>query len=151
MKTCRIVLLAALAVLLGTSRAAGQQPPGSPQIIKPGALAYAGPPQIPALGAAWAIGSERGPGLYALRVKLKSGGVIPPHTHPDARITTVLSGSLLIGFGDTVDEKHAAIAEAGDSYLVPAGAAHFIVARGGDVEYQETGNGGTATEMLKGR
>jgi quercetin dioxygenase-like cupin family protein len=149
MNTYRISLLAFLACWLGAAGASAQQPPGSPQIIKPDALTYAGPPQIPALGAAWAIGSEKGPGLYALRVKLRSGGIIPPHTHPDARITTVLAGSLLIGFADTVDEKRAVVATAGDSYLVPAGTPHFIVARGADVEYQEMGSGGTGTEMLK--
>lgn len=149
MKTYRVFLFAVLGCCLGAVCASAQQPPGSPQVVKPEALAYAGPPQIPALGAAWAIGSEKGPGLYALRVKLKSGGIIPPHTHPDARITTVLSGSLLIGFSDTIDEKRAVIAVAGDSYLVPAGTPHFIAARGGAVEYQEMGSGGTSTEMLK--
>lgn len=121
----------------------------SPRIVHPQELQFFGPPQVPALSAAWAVGSEKGSGLYALRVRLSSKGVLPVHTHPDDRLTTVLSGKLGIGFGAAVDRSRMSIASAGDSYLVPAGTPHFLVALDGDVEYQEVGMGPTGTEMRK--
>jgi quercetin dioxygenase-like cupin family protein len=120
----------------------------APIVVKPSDLTFAGPPSVPGLTAAWAIGSEKGQGLYLLRVKLKGGGKIPPHTHPDARVTTVLAGSLAVGFGDSVSERALVTVRAGESYLVPAGQPHFIVAQGGDAEYQEVGSGPTLTEII---
>ena len=149
-KSAAILLSVALAVTLGSLPSAEAEEKGSsPNVVKQESLTFSGPPALPGLSAAWAIGSESGSGLYALRVKLKAGGKLPPHTHPDARLTTVLSGTLSIGFGESFDESTLVTAHAGDSYLVPAGQPHFIVARDGDVEYQEVGSGKTGTEMVK--
>jgi len=46
-------------------------------------LRWFGPPHYLDLQAAWVLGDERTAGPYLLRVRLASGGRIPPHTHPD--------------------------------------------------------------------
>jgi len=126
---------------------AGAQPP-APQPVLPEALAWFGPPGNPALRGAWVIGAENAPGLYVLRVRLAKGGKIAPHTHPDDRHTTVLSGTLFLGFGPTVDEAAMVAVPAGGVYLAPAGMVHYVWAKDRDVVFQESGAGPTATVPL---
>ncbi len=141
----RVLATIALATALAASAVA--QPP-APQPVLPEAQAWSGPPAIPALQAAWMIGAEDRPGPYVLRVRLAAGGLIPPHTHPDERHVTVLSGTIHVGFGDTVDEGRLVAVPAGAIYVAPAGVAHYVWAREGAAEYQETGVGPTATTLL---
>lgn len=125
----------------------------TPAAIVSDALDWISPAPIAGLKFTWIDGNETEPGLYVLRVKLESGAKIPPHSHPDQRLSTVLSGTLYVGFGEAfdefADEKKLLAIEAGDAYLVPAQTAHFIWAKHGDVEYQETGIGPTATQIIK--
>lgn len=120
-----------------------------PTPILPDRLHWAGPPQLPALQAAWVLGSEQKPGPYILRVRLAANGLIPAHTHPDERHTTVLSGTIYVGFGEAFDASKVVAVPAGAVYVAPANVPHYIWARDGDAEYQESGGGQTATVMLK--
>lgn len=113
--------------------------------ILPEQLVWFGPPNNAALQGAWVIGNEKETGPYLLRVKLAKGGRILPHTHPDTRNTTVLTGTLFVGFGELFDESTLVAIPAGAVYVGPAGVAHYLVARDGDVVYQEGGFGPTAT------
>lgn len=117
--------------------------------ILPEHLNWQGPPQIPALKAAWVLGAEQKPGPYILRVRLAAKGLIPPHAHPDERNTTVLHGTIYVGFGDTFDAGKVIAVPAGAVYVAPANVPHSIWARDGDAEYQEAGVGVTATVMVK--
>jgi quercetin dioxygenase-like cupin family protein len=95
------------------------------------------------------VGSEKASGHYLMRVRLESGARIPPHTHPDHRVATVLAGTAYVGFGAVFDEKVLVTIPAGGVYEVPAGVPHFAWAKEGDVEYQESGVGPTGTEITK--
>jgi quercetin dioxygenase-like cupin family protein len=119
--------------------------PPAPTPLLPERLTWVSPPTLPALRSAWLVGSESQTELYLLRVKLAAGGRIPPHTHPDDRLTTVLSGALWVGFGATFAESRAVAIPPGAAYVAPAGMAHFVWAKEGDVEYQEMGKGPTGT------
>ena len=119
-----------------------------PTPILPDRLHWAGPPQIPALKAAWVLGSEQKPGPYILRVRLAANGLIPAHIHPDERHTTVLSGTIYVGFGETFDVDKLVAVPTGAVYVAPANAPHYIWAKEGNTEYQEAGVGLTATVML---
>ena len=77
----------------------------TPVPIDPASLTWFGPPNYPLLRAVWVLGAETEPGTYVLRVKLGKGGKIPPHSHPDQRYSTVISGTLYVGFGETMDES----------------------------------------------
>lgn len=120
-----------------------------PEPIRPEARPWFSPPQLPGLRAAWLLGSEKEAGPYVLRVQLAPGARIPPHSHPDTRHSTVLRGTLYVGFGDTVDEAHWVAVPAGALYVAPAGVPHWLWAKDGEVEYQEAGSGPTATRPLK--
>lgn len=119
--------------------------PAAPQPILPETLQWAGPPNNPLLKAAWVVGAEGEPGPYALRVKLAAGGRIPPHTHPDTRYSTVLSGTLYVGFGAVADDARVVAVPAGAVYVAPGKVPHYLYAKDGDVIYQEGGVGPTAT------
>lgn len=124
------------------------EPPGpTAQAIIPEQAAWVEPPALPGLQAAWLIGTEAGPGPYALRLRLAQGGRIGVHVHPDDRITTVLSGTLYVGFGTIFDETRVQPIPAGAVYLAPADQPHYVWARDGDVEYQESGFAPTATNF----
>jgi quercetin dioxygenase-like cupin family protein len=86
---------------------------------------------------------------YTYRVRIMAGGMITPHTHPDTRYTTVLSGELYAGLGDTVDETKTIRYPAGSFFVMPAGQVHYSLARNGEVVYQESGQGPTATNFVK--
>ncbi len=77
--------------------ASAEAPVPEPRL--PESFEWFSPPGISGLKAAWVVGAEQESGLYALRVRLVQGTRIAPHTHPDTRYSTVLSGTLYVGFG----------------------------------------------------
>lgn len=117
----------------------------APAPILPESLHWFSPPGNPAVQGAWMLGAEDKPGEYLLRVKLAADARLPPHTHPDARHTTVLSGTLYVGFGAAFEPARVVAVPAGAVYVAPAGVAHYLWAKDGAVEYQESGVGPTAT------
>jgi quercetin dioxygenase-like cupin family protein len=121
----------------------------APTPILPESLKWGGPPQIPELKATWVLGTEAAAGTYVLRVRLEKGGKIPVHTHPDERYSTVLSGTLYVGFGETFEEPSLVAVPTGGVYVAPAGVKHYLYAKDGDVEYQEGGIGPTATVIQR--
>jgi quercetin dioxygenase-like cupin family protein len=120
-----------------------------PVAIKAADLEWLTPLIIPGLVYAWVLGDEKKPGLYMLRATLSDGTIIPPHTHPDKRNNTVLSGTLYVGFGDSFNIDKLVEIKQGEIYTTPAGTPHFLMAKDGDVTYQESGIGPTATTMIK--
>lgn len=120
-----------------------------PSPFLPDAFRWRSPPNNPALQSAWIVGNEQEPGPYLLRVKLAVGGRIAPHTHPDERNSTVLSGTVYVGFGETFDESKLVAVPVGAVYVTPANVPHYLLARDGDVMYQESGIGPTGTLFIK--
>jgi quercetin dioxygenase-like cupin family protein len=98
---------------------------------------------------AWVLGAEQTLGNYILRVKLSSGEIIPPHTHPDERNATVLTGTIYVGFGEKFDESKVVAVPAGAVYIAPANVPHYVWAREGDAIYQEAGMGPTRTLFVE--
>ena len=94
--------------------------------------------------AATVAGAQTMAGLYTIRVHVARGGSIAPHTHPDERILTVVSGEVWYGFGDKVDLANAKLYATGAVFTVPADAPHWAEATTSDVVYQEAGMGPTA-------
>ena len=135
------LLIAPLAVLCCAAAAVGL----APAPILPDAMVWSSPPNNAALHASWVLGAEAQPVPYLLRVRLAAGGRIAAHTHPDVRNSTVLAGTLFIGFGDTFDATRVVAVPVGGVYVAPANVAHYVWARDGDVVYQESGTGPTGT------
>jgi len=121
----------------------------SPKPILPDTLNWFSPPNNSNLSAAWVTGNEKETGTYILRVMLKANGIIPPHSHPDTRYTTVLSGTLYVGFGKTMEDSTMVAIPTGAVYCVPANVFHYLKSKTGNVTYQEIGVGPTSTDFIK--
>lgn len=121
----------------------------APEPILPSALNWASPPSMPGVQGAWVTGADQKPGNYLLRVKLQAGAKIPPHTHPDERSTTVLTGTIYVGFAASFDETKIVAVPTGGVYLAPANVPHYIWAKDGEAMYQEAGTGPTRTSFLE--
>lgn len=121
----------------------------APVVIGPDGARWASPPGLLGVQGAWLVGAQDRPGPYVFRVRLAAGARLPPHTHPDERSTTVMSGTILVGFGEAFDESRMVAVPAGSVYVAPAGIPHFIWARDGAAVYQESGTGPSGTRLLE--
>lgn len=88
-------------------------------------------------------------GPYAFRVRAQAGHRLPPHTHPDERTVTVLSGTYWSGVGETFDESRLRAFPAGSFYVIPAGVPHFSAILSGEVEFQEAGVGPSSHDLVQ--
>lgn len=134
-------------LLLGFALASMAADAPAPKVVLPDRLTFTSPPAIPDLRSAYVLGAESAAGSYAIRVKLKAGGRVPVHTHPDTRYSTVLSGTLYVGFGELADDARMTAVPPGAVYVAPANVPHFLWARDGEVVYQEAGTGPTGTKI----
>ena len=90
-------------------------------------------------------GDPKQAGLYTVMIKLPKNTVIKPHSHPDDRIGTVVSGSFYFAFGDSFDESQLKRLPAGSFYTEPPGANHFAMTKDEDAVVYVTGTGPTGT------
>jgi quercetin dioxygenase-like cupin family protein len=65
-------------------------------------------------------------GTVVLRFKFPPNRQTPPHRHPYAEYTTILSGKIYYGEGETFDASNPEIGKFGTFAVVPAGQAHFV-------------------------
>jgi len=138
-------------LLMGLALASTAAEAPSPKVVLPERLTFTTPPAIPDLRTAYVLGAENEPGTYVIRVRLKAGGRVAVHTHPDTRNSTVLSGTLYVGFGEVADDARVTAVPAGAVYVAPANVPHFLWAKDGEVVYQEAGIGPTGTRMQGAR
>src|SRR5262249_56254200 len=113
--------------------------------VLPDSIRWVSPPNLSGVQAAWVLGAEQKPRPYILRVKLASGARIPPHTHPDERNSTVLTGTIYVGFGETFDEAKVVAIPAGGVYITPVNVPHYVWAKDGDAIYHEAAASPTGT------
>jgi quercetin dioxygenase-like cupin family protein len=138
-----VVVLALLVPVLG-------QAEGLPIVqVRADELAWVQTPT--GIHTATVIGNPGKAGLYVMRGKLPPGFKIPPHTHPDERVVTVLSGTLYLGFGDQFDEASLKALPPGSLWTEPGGRAHFVWAKDGEVIFQVNGMGPTATVPVQAK
>lgn len=95
------------------------------QQVLPGDIKWMPSKIVPNGQVAILIGDPEKPGPLVVRVKLPPGTRVLPHTHPDSRTYTVLSGEWKLGFGDHFDAAALRTFPAGSVYRLPAGVAHF--------------------------
>jgi quercetin dioxygenase-like cupin family protein len=87
------------------------------------------------------VGHPDKPGPYVIRVKLPAGAKIMPHTHPEDRIYTVISGVFYIGLGSVFDERKLVAYPPGSVIVLPGGQPHFHWAKSGEYVTQVTAIG----------
>ena len=69
-------------------------------------------------------------GSYVLRLQFPDGYNFPPHWHPMAENLTVLSGSFMLGIGNTADKSKLVTYSPGAFMSIPPKMAHFGGAKG---------------------
>jgi quercetin dioxygenase-like cupin family protein len=114
--------LIALASLAVADTAGQHQPLAGGSAVKWGPA----PPVLPP-GAKFAVidGDPAAKGNVTVRLKMPAGYKIPPHWHPTDEHVTVLSGTLGIGMGDTLDTEHGQTLKAGGYAVAPANMHHY--------------------------
>jgi quercetin dioxygenase-like cupin family protein len=100
------------------------------------------------IGRALIAGNSAEPGMYAYRVRFPEGTRIEPHYHPDDRVVTVISGTLLMGYGEVFDEGTMEALPGGSLWTEPGGQPHFVWAREGEVVIQVIGYGPSDTTQV---
>ncbi|MEO6066571.1 MAG: cupin domain-containing protein [Gemmatimonadota bacterium] len=116
----------------------------------PAGVHFAQNPNLPPGGEiAILSGSPGSPGLYATRVRFVPGLKVMPHSHPEDRIYTVLTGTWTIGLGSTFDSTQLQDFHAGAVYRLPANTVHFHMARADGALFQVTGVGPTSTTYVR--
>jgi len=71
------------------------------------------------------LGNPDNPGLYMFLNKGQDGATLQPHWHSRDENVTVLSGTFLVGIGDTFDEQALQVVPAGGYLFIPANVHHF--------------------------
>ena len=67
-------------------------------------------------------------GAYQALLKISAGVLAAPHFHKVDEFATIVSGSMLIGQGETVEESKGVEVAAGGYITIPAGTAHWAKA-----------------------
>lgn len=70
-------------------------------------------------------GNLQDPGPFTFYLKLPAGFVIPPHHHPWTEHSTVISGTLNIGFGENVDRSKTKPLPAGSLIIIQPDVNHY--------------------------
>jgi len=153
---CRFLalILAAGSLVIVSGRPLGAQAPKQAKpapaapaakhvLMTPGDMKWGpAPPGLPA-GAQLAVldGDPSKPGVsFAFRAKLPDGYRVPPHWHPTDEQVTVISGSLMVGMGDTLDEKTMTTLAPGAFAKMPRRMHHFVIAKGAtEIQVQGVG------------
>ena len=136
----RVAYGAVLALLI---TAAAQADPLQPVRVTPDELIW----KLNPLGLQQTIvaGDPLKAGVYVLRTRLPAGLRVQPHFHPDERIVTILSGTLLVGYGEQFDESKMKGLPAGSLFTEPSKQPHFVWAKDGEVVVEVIGHGPSAT------
>jgi quercetin dioxygenase-like cupin family protein len=104
---------------------------------------------LPGAKSAVILGAPDKPGPYGYRVKFPKNFHVQPHTHPESRNYTVLSGTFYQGVGDKFDEAKLMARPAGSFYTYVPGTPHFGATRDEEVVLQITScEGSTAIKYV---
>jgi quercetin dioxygenase-like cupin family protein len=87
------------------------------------------------------VGDPSMAGPYVVRVKVPAGVILMPHTHPEDRIYTVISGVFYIGTGIEYDASKLKAYPPGSLVVLPGNTPHFHWAQSGEYITQVTAIG----------
>ena len=120
---------ALFAVLVGAAFAQDASAPAH-VISMPKDQKWSDPPPVFEKGAQFTLisGDPSKEGLYVVRLKMPAGYKINPHWHPTDEHVTVISGSFLVGMGETFDKATMKELPAGGYVLLPAQMRHYAMA-----------------------
>ena len=102
----------------------------------------------PSVRLAVVVGQPSEPGPYVIRVKVPSGVRLMPHSHPEDRIYTVMSGVFYIGLGDQFDGDKVKAYRPGSVIVLPGNTSHFHWAKSGEYVTQVSADGPLGIDYL---
>lgn len=141
-----VVAIAAAAGVLVAGFASAQQA-GEIKVIEKESLKYTFNPVVGVLVAQVSGTSVQSGSLYVLYAKYEAGVKSVPHTHPDQRVVTVLSGTFYAGSGPEFDEKMVRPLPPGSILVIPPNTVHWGWAKDGEVILEEVGIGPSGTTV----
>jgi quercetin dioxygenase-like cupin family protein len=94
------------------------------------------------------VGEPAREGPYTIRVKLPNGTKMMPHSHPEDRMYTVISGIFYIGLGDNFDAEKLQAYPPGSVVILPGNTSHFHWAKSGEYITQVTAIGPLGLEYI---
>jgi hypothetical protein len=136
---------AVLALALAIPCAHGQEL----RVLKPADIQWTQRRSAPDVFFAAIYGDQAQPGPYAFRIRAQAGHTLPPHTHPDERTITVLSGTYWAGVGAAFDASSLTPYPAGTFYVIPAQLPHYAAVLDGEVLFQEAGVGPSRFDAIQ--
>jgi quercetin dioxygenase-like cupin family protein len=151
MRSTHILALATLASLglAGAVEEVRAQAKREATVVTPSEMSWMsqGPLAAPGMEQVNLVGDPLRPGAYTLRLKFPKGFKIAPHTHPDSREVTIISGVYATGYGETFDSAKLKILPAGSFYTEPANVPHFIEIEE-DTVLQVSGTGPSGRKLV---
>jgi len=102
----------------------------------------------PSVRLAVLIGDPSQPSPYVIRVKMPAGEKLMPHSHPEDRIYTVMSGVFYIGLGEQFDSARLNAYPPGSVVVLPGNTPHFHWAKSGEYVTQVSALGPLGLEYL---
>ena len=105
----------------------------------------------PSVRLAVVVGQPLQEGPYTIRVKLPHGVKLMPHSHPEDRVYTVISGTFYIGLGDEFDAGKLQAYPPGAVIILPGSTFHFHWAKSGEYVTQVTAIGPLGLEYLNAK
>mgnify|MGYP003576944874 CR=1 FL=1 len=105
----------------------------------------------PSVRLAVVVGEPARPGPYLIRVKVPSGVRLMPHSHPEDRLYTVISGVFYIGLGGRFDAEKLMAYPPGAVVVLPGNTPHFHWAKSGEYVTQVTAMGPLGLHYLDAR
>ncbi len=141
--------IAVAIIVAGASLALAQGDTLRPVAVTPAEMKWTAQGELAAAGMEQLnlVGDPSKPGPYTLRLKFPKGYRVSPHTHPDAREVTIISGTYATGYGDKFDEDKLKVLPAGSFYTEPANLPHFIEIKE-DVVLQVSGKGPSGRQYV---
>jgi len=94
------------------------------------------------------VGQPLQAGPYTIRVKLPGGVKLMPHSHPEDRVYTVISGVFYIGLGDQFDADKLKAYPPGSVIILPGNTPHFHWAKSGEYVTQVSAIGPLGLEYI---
>jgi quercetin dioxygenase-like cupin family protein len=102
----------------------------------------------PSVRLAVVVGTPSEEGPYTIRVKVPRGVKLMPHTHPEDRVYTVLSGVFYIGVGSQFDADKLEAYPPGTVIVLPGNTSHFHCAKSSEYITQITAMGPLGIDYL---
>ncbi len=120
----------------------------TPTVVPAGSVKWTPYPQMKGVSTAVLYGDPTKTGVYVMRYKLDNGVKFPAHWHTNTEQVTILSGTFLVGLGDTWNAAKMTALPAGSFVSIPPNLHHYAQSKG-EVILQITGMGPESMNMVK--